>query len=210
MQGSLVTSKAKRRPSRESITTKPLWQAKSATETHPSHPTGPGEQKTSREGWNWELSQPLGRSQCQTVPLPEENGAKAGGCWSKPLHGQRGINPHVPRLCTRSESGMQLRQPRSEPLRPSRSPSPAMISRGISSMGTFTRRWRSRILLPDGSMSIPARPDGAAPRHSRGRGRKSPSAPRHGWECQEARSLLQHPLPARSHPGSPPPCRKKG
>lgn len=50
----------------------------------------------------------------------------------------------------------------------------------------------------------------AALRHARGRGRKSPSASRHRWECQEAGSLLRHPLPARSRPSTPPPRRKSG
>ena len=95
-------------------------------------------------------------------------------------------------------------QPRSAPRA-----SPAAVSRG----NLFDRSPRPGLATPNPPSAnracrIREHPR-AALRHARGRGRKSPSASRHRQECQEAGSLLQHPLPARSRPGSPPPRRKR-
>lgn len=220
----------KRQASQESITAKTHQQAKSMSKTHTSLPasSAPIQQvwrsrsPLGKDG-NGSWANLLGRSQCQTIPLPEESGAKvacakASGCWSKPLHSRRGTSPRMQQLCARSKQGMQHLHRHGEPLRPAKVSTASITCHGVwgggdtSSTGALAQGWQSRILPPQtapaGSANIPA--CRAAPRHARGRGRKSPSASRHRRERQEAGSLLRHPLPAQSRPSSPPPRRKRG
>lgn len=65
---------------------------------------------------NGSWANPFGRSQCQTIPLPEESGAKSacakgGGCRSVPLHSRRGTSSPVQQLCAGSDSGTQPAPP---------------------------------------------------------------------------------------------------
>lgn len=92
----------KRQLSRQSIAARTLRQAKSSTETFTSFPAlhAPIQQvrrsrKPSGNDGNGSLANALGWSQCQTIPLPEESGAKAARAKSsrsrsRLLHSQRG------------------------------------------------------------------------------------------------------------------------
>lgn len=185
-----------------------------------SHPTGPEEQKSSGEGWRRELGQ-------APWPLPVPNHSLARGergqsrtCQSRwlPVQTPPRLTRHQP---SRARALCRQRVRDAAPARPRRA---ALTGQG-------QRREHHLPLHPggghlfDGSprpgLAKPNPPSAnracrirkhprAALRHARGRGRKSPSASRHRRECQEAGSLLRHPLPARSRPSSPPPRRKRG
>lgn len=87
---------------------------------------------------NGSRANPLGCSRCQTIPLPEESGAKAacakaGGCWSKPLHSRRGTSPHVqPPGESRGCSAGTATASRSDRPRSAPRASPAVVSRGTT------------------------------------------------------------------------------
>lgn len=135
----------KSQPSWESITAKTLREAKSTTEMRASLPAprAPIQQvQRSRnppgKDGNGSWAKPLGRSQCQTIPLPEESGAKAahvkaGGCRSKPSTADeapalacRGSVPAASKGCsTGTATASRSDRPRSAPRA-----SPAAASRG--------------------------------------------------------------------------------
>lgn len=154
----------------------------------PSHPTGPEEQKSSGEGWKWEQGQPPWLLPVPNHSLARGEWGQSRMCQSRWLLVQTPPWPkrHQPsRATARSEQGMQRWHCHGEPLRPAKVSAASITCRGVpgddddtSLTGALTQGWRSQILPPQ---TAPARSTSiaahrAAPRHARGRGRKSPSA----------------------------------
>lgn len=148
----------KRQVSRRSIAARTLRQAKSSTETLTSLPAprAPIQQvQRSRNppgnDGNGSPANALGCSWCQTIPLPEESGAKAArakssGSRSRLLQRQRGKTQE---LCAGSGQGTQRWHCHTEPLQPAKVSASSTARRraqGTSSRSPHSWGWQSRIL----------------------------------------------------------------
>lgn len=173
----------------QGIMARTLRQAKSRTETLASLPApcAPIQQvqrsrKPPGNDGNGSLANALGCCWCQTIPLPEESGAKAtrvksSSSRSRLLHGQRGKTQE---LCAGSEQGMQRWHCHPEPLQPAKVSARSIARRrvqGISSIEPcpgLAQPNPPSANPPADSTSIPTHCV-VPQRHTRGRRRKSPS-----------------------------------
>lgn len=215
----------KRQLSQQSIAARTLRQAKSSTETFTSlpAPNTPIQQvqrsrKPPGNDGNGSLANALGWSRCQTIPLPEESGAKAARAKSRLLHGQRGKTQELCAGASRGCSAGTATPSHSNPPRSAPGASPAAVSREPL-QGALTRGWQSRILpvqtlLPD----PPASPlavwchsvtlvgeGGKAPRCDGTAGnarRPDPSSDTHSW-CGHVLALLPHAVREDNAPSFP-------
>lgn len=154
---------AKRQLSRQSIAAKTRRKAKSSTEplTSLPAPRAPIQQvQRSREppgnDGSGSPANALGCSRCQTIPLPEDGGAKAtraksSGSGSRLLYGQRDKTQEP---CTASEQGTQGWHCHPEPLQPAKVSASSIARRGAQGASSPEPNPRSAN-PPASSTSVP-------------------------------------------------------